>query len=695
MPRTAVFCLCVFLMAMSSQGTQAPQIDQGRIETPALDVDINYGKLPLYFIPNAGQVDEKALFYADTSRYTLWLTRNGLVFDSTRSTDQPHVFERDVSRLEFIDPNPYTAIIPEDRAAYRVSYFNQKDKADWRAGIETSRAVLYADLYPDIDLRIYGVEKEIEYDFIVRPGGDTRDIGFEYRDVQGTRLDTSGNLIIETEFGEMRHTRPVAFQEIDGRRVAVEARFANIGENAYGFRVGEYDRSRDLIIDPLVIVYATYIGGSNGEGSTYVAVDSTGAAYLTSWINSKTFPTKNPLFPKFSGVTDSCVTKVSPEGNALVYSTYLGGIERDGGLDIAVDDAGAAYVTGVAREGFPTQNALYEYQGMADAFITKVDPTGTALVYSTCFGGSDWDRSHGIAVDAKGNAYICGITWSTDMPTRRAFQKKNSGNGEAFVAKIDPTGSKLIFATYLGGSGQETAIDLTIDDQGHVYIVGDTTSPDFPRLKAFQKKFAGETDTFVMKLDKKGKKLLYSTYLGGSSTDNLRAVDIDVWGNAYVIGQTASPDFPLRNALYDTLAGDIDVFITKLNPKGKKLLFSTFLGGKKVDYGQNLIVDLDQTIYIGAYTESKNFPTKDALFKKYSGEGDRILAQLSQDGQSLLFSTYFGGAKWERGYGLALDYMGGIYIGTATESKDMPVKNAFQKKLRGSSDMYLVKLIKE
>ncbi len=687
--------LIISLVSSASyQIRQTPQIDT-RPQLKKLKLDIDYGKIPLYFIPNEGQVADEALFYADTSKYTLWITKDGLVFDSLRKLDHPKQYERDVSRVTFLNADPQVEVIPEENSDYKVSYFRGKDSSRWQTGIETSHAVLYSGLYHQIDLRVYGIEQEIEYDFIVKPEGEVEDIGFKYQDVQGTKLDEEGNLIIQTIFGELIHTRPVAFQYIQSKRIEVDASFKRIGDNTYGFDVGPYDKTHDLIIDPLVIVYSTYFGGKGGEGTTYLAVDMTGAVYVCCWVSSKNYPTKNPFYSKFSGVTDANITKLSPDGKSLIYSSYLGGTEQDGPLDIAVDITGAAYLTGVARSDFPTVNALYEYQGGGDAFVVKVDPAGTALVYSTYLGGSDFDRARGMAVDDNGNAYITGLSRSTDFPTKKAFQKKNAGIGDAFLTKINPTGSALVFSTYFGGSEEETGLDVAIDDKHNIYIIGDTVSKDIPKKKAFQKKNAGGNDTFVAKFNKYGKKLIYSTFLGGAATEETRDIDVDMWGNAYIIGKTNSSDFPTKNALYPTLAGDYDVYLTKLKPNGKKLAFSTYMGGAQADAGFKVIDAMDNTIYIGGVTESKKFPTKDAFMKKYQGNGDVFLAQLSADGQNLIFSTFFGGSKWDRGVGLDIDNMGGIYLASGTESPDIPVKNAFQKNKKGLTDMFITKFKKE
>jgi hypothetical protein len=325
-----------------------------------------------------------------------------------------------------------------------VSYFKGKDSSTWHTGIGTSKAVLYQNLYPHIDLRIYGVEQEIEYDFIVKPGGKVIDIGFDYQNAQGTKLDAGaatldeeGNLVIQTAFGELSHTHPIAYQKIRGERFEVSCAFKCYDNNTFGFEVDPYNKDHDLIIDPLVIVYATYIGGKGGEGSTGVSVDSTGAAYLTCWVSSKNFPTKNALYPKYGGdPTDACITKLSPDGKSLVYSSYLGGPERDGPIDILVDETSAACITGRASDGFPLANPLQEFRGIGDAFVTKVPPPGPRSSIPLFSAAQAGKGGYGMDLDYMGGIYVATHTTSSDMPVKNAFQQNMKGGNDMYIVKL-------------------------------------------------------------------------------------------------------------------------------------------------------------------------------------------------------------------------------------------------------------------
>jgi uncharacterized repeat protein (TIGR02543 family) len=486
----------------------------------SLKISPDYGTTALYFIPNEGQVHDKALFYAKASRYTLWMTKEGLVFDSsrrieTRENESPPIHrkdrynpegitcERDVSRLIFLNSKKNAEVVPVGRTEHKVNYFIGKDKSKWLTNIQTSRAVLYKELYRNIDLRVYGTEKQIEYDFIVRPGGKILDISFEYRDVEKTEIDKAGNLVIETKFGELEHAKPECYQVIEGEKIQVEARFKRIENNTYGFKVEEYNRNYELIIDPLVLVYSTYLGGSDNDFGRGIAIDTQGAAYVTGETLSTDFPTQNPIQGSNAGIVDVFITKVNSAGDAFVYSTYLGGSDFDNGFAIAVDTEGAAYVTGDSESNdFPTQNPIQgSNAGYSDVFITKVNSVGDAFVYSTYLGGSDFDNGFAIAVDTEGAAYVTGETQSNNFPTQNPIQGTYAGGEDVFITKVNSAGDALVYSTYLSGSGDDYGRGIAVDTQGAAYVTGETWSTDFPMQDPIQGSIAGLIEAFITKLN--------------------------------------------------------------------------------------------------------------------------------------------------------------------------------------------------
>jgi len=523
-----LFVLLIFLSIQGSTSLeQKNQIQSNQAQLKSKDSSQNlnlspdFGKIPLYFIPNRGQVDETALFYARTSRYTLWLTEEGLVFDSTRRTKkestnskrlspedinyhEDYKYDRDVLRLIFINTNTKFDVVPLNDTEHKVNYFIGKDESKWRSNIQTSRAVLYKELYPNIDLKVYGIEKQIEYDFVVRPGGQVSDIGFEYKDVEKTRIDKEGNLVVETEFGELENAKPVCYQVIEGERVEIQAEFMKIGDNNYGFKVKGYNRNYELIIDPVVSIYSTYLGGSDGDYGNGIAVDSEGAAYVTGDTSSTDFPTKNPIQGTNAGEIDIFIAKVNSSGSALIYSTYFGGSNWDLGFSIAVDSESAAYVTGYTNSiDFPTLNPIQSSYGGGpwDAFITKVNSSGSGIIYSTYLGGSEWDLGFGIAVDLEGEAYVTGETSSTDFPTKNPIQGTYAGESDIFIAKVNSSGSAFIYSTYLGGgSDWDLGRYIAVDSEGAAYVTGQTKSIDFPTQNPIQGTNAGLGDAFIAKL---------------------------------------------------------------------------------------------------------------------------------------------------------------------------------------------------
>ena len=705
--------LFMFLVLLSFKNVivvKAENQDQRQKISKSLKISPDYAKIPLYFIPNEGQINEKALFYAKASRYTLWMTEEGLVFDSIKRTkkkenesrsshpkdrNNPEDFtcERDVSRLIFLNSKKNSEVIPTDRTEHKVNYFIGKDRSKWQTNIQTSRAVLYKELYRNIDLRVYGIERQIEYDFIVKPGGEISDISFEYKDIEHTEIDKCGNLIVETKFGKLEHAKPECYQVIEGERVQVEAEFKRIEAKTYGFRVEEYNRNYELIIDPLVLVYSTYLGGSNNDYGWAIAVDSEGAAYVTGYTWSTDFPTQNAYQGSMPGLYNIFITKINPAGDALVYSTYLGGSGDDCAWGIAVDSQGAAYVTGrTTCADFPTQNPIQgTYGGEIDVFITKINSSGNALVYSTYLGDSNRDYGYDIAVDSQGAAYITGETWSAGFPTQNPIYL-DQGGIDAFITKVNSSGSALVYSTYLGGSDNDYGYGIAVDTQGAAYVVGSSTSVDFPTQNPIQGTHAGGEDVFITKVNSAGDALVYSTYLGGAQYDNGIAIAVDSQGAVYVTGYTDSEDFPTQNPIQGTHAVGEDVFITKVNSTGDALVYSTYLGGYDDDYGRDIAVDTLGKAYVAGHTWSTDFPTQNPFQETYPGGGEAFITVIHPSGDALVFSTYLGGSNTDNGWSIAVDSEAAVYVTGETDSTDFPTQTPIQGTNAGIIDAFISKL---
>lgn len=677
----------------------------------------DFGRIPLYFIPNQGQVDGQVAFYAKTSSYTLWLTEQGLIFDSVRRRapqgsggnetqrtkpgleTAPGVFENDTSRLIFIGAAPRPRSTAGRLSGHRVNYFHGNDPAQWRTEIPTSLDVLYPDLYPDIDLSIYGKERAIEYDWIVKPGGRPEAIRFAYRDMRTTRLDREGNIVVETSFGPLVHRKPHSFQDIEGRRIPVDSRFTNLGDNTYGFMIGEYDGRYPLTIDPVILVYSTFLGGAFRDEARSIAVDKAGCAYVAGFTESSHFPLKNPADGSIVN-TEAFLTKFAASGTELIYSSFLGGSGADEAYGVAVGSDRSAYVVGRTNStNFPiTSGYCCVPRGGWDIFVAQFSPSGSVLTHSTYWGGTGTDYGFGIAVDAGGAVYVAGCTSSRDIGGYGAFYKDHRGGmWDGYVWKMTRSWKAVFFATYWGGSGDDVIYDIALDDAESVYLTGSTDSDDFPVANAFRSTKKTGKDIFVTKFNPYGDAIAYSTFLGGKGDEEGLAIAVDATRTAYVTGHTTSADFPIKYA-YDPIyngksSSDWDAFITKFTPSGHSLVFSTYLGGAGSDEGRGIAVLGDGTIYVAGTTYSKNFPLLDPYDSKMEMAPDVFIAKFTAKGEELVFSTYLGGSdSGDWCMDLALHSGGTAFVTGYTHSFNFPLKNAFDHSYNGTGDAFVTRL---
>jgi hypothetical protein len=514
----------------------------------------------------------------------------------------------------------------------KANYLVGNDPSKWRTGVPLYAKVRARDVYPGIDVVYYGNGEQLEHDFVVAPGADSARIRIAFEGQSGRlRIDERGDLVVPMPGGEVIQRVPVTYQERAGEREPVIARYAlsDVTDESgkrqeVGFAVDAYDATRPLVIDP-ILAYSTYLGGGNndGYGDTSIAVDAAGSVYVTGLTSSADFPTHAALDAALSGESDVFVTKLTPDGSALVYSTYLGGSGVDFGFGIAVDAAGSAYVVGLTLSSdFPTQSALQPTfaGGPQDNFVSKLSPAGNALVYSTYLGGTGFEVNMGdIAVDAAGSAYVAGSTYSTDFPTQSPIPIAGGGGGDLdlYVAKLVPSGSSLIYSTYLGGtsSGTELAYGIAVDAAGSAYVTGETDSLDFPMQTPFQGTCTASC-AFAAKLAPTGTALAYSTYLGGGFTTRSVGEDIavDAAGGAYVVGWTNDVVFPTTPGAFQTSGqGFVDTFVTKLTPAGTQLAYSTRLGGNFDDFGHGIAVDRTGGAFVVGQTSSTNFPLASAF----------------------------------------------------------------------------------
>jgi hypothetical protein len=660
--------------------------------------------LPLAFVANAGQVDSRARYYAQGSGYGFYFTRREAALSFVQGRRGA------AHALHFVGASPAVVLQARGRLAGTVNYMVGANRAKWHTGLPSYREVVYRGLWPGIDMTVRGRGGALKYEFLVRAGARVGDIRLAYRGAKSLTLSPGGSLLIGTGLGTLKDSRPVSYQRTGGRRVSVASHYALRAHDGYGFALGAgYDSRHSVIIDP-GLDYSTYLGGVSRDVGIGVAVDRDGSAYV-SGVTSAGFPTTPGAFQLTNpGTADGFVAKLNPAGSALVYSTYLGGSDEDFPNDIAVDQAGNAFLTGQTYSSdFPTTPAAFQAGDPdptagdvgADAFVTKLNPSGTALVYSTYLGGSSeglFDSLNGIEVDRAGNAYVAGSVCTSSFPTTPgAFQPgdpspgpcdpdvERPDNNTPVVSKLNAAGSALVYSTYLGGKSFANLNGLTVDKEGNVYVTGPVDG-DFPTTPhTFQAADpAPGTDAFVTKLNAAGSALTYSTYLGGSSDDEGGlGIGVDEGGFAYVAGRTGSSDFPLTRKAYDTtLSGEDDAFVTKLNRTGTALVYSTLLGGSGFEEPHfSVAIDDDGRAYVMGTTDSTDFPTTPGASQPTYGGGslDAFVTRLNTTGSALDGSTYLGGNSRDVASNIALDRRNRAYVTGSTSSTNFPATaGAFQ-----------------
>jgi hypothetical protein len=605
-----------------------------------------YGRLPLSFEANRGQTDARVAFLARGPGYTLFLTPAGAMLALRR----PSASGADVAdapapvgaalRLQLLGANPTPELSGFDELPGKVNYFLGSDSASWRADIPTYARVRYREIYPGVDLVDHGNQGQLEYDFILAPGADPGVIRLDFAGTEDKAIDARGDLVLGIAGGEVRQRRPLGYQDVAGARQEVAVRYALRGEGQVSLEAGPYDSGRPLVINS-TLAYSTFLGGTGRDQGSAIAVDATGSAYVTGTTESAHFPTTDGAFTtSFNGGHDVFVAKLDPTGSALAYSTFLGTSEGDWGSGVAVDGAGHAYVTGMTwGADFPTTPDAFSssLNGRRDAFVTKLNPTGSALAYSTFLGGTSLDEGSGIAVDGAGSAYVTGSTLSADFPTTPGAFA-TTHNGGAFVTKLDPTGSALAYSTFLRSTGRDQGSAIAVDATGSAYVTGTTRSADFPTTPgAFDTSFNGNYDVFVAKLGLDGSALAYSTFLGSSSDDYGNGIAVDGAGSAYVTGMTYGAGFQTTAGAFDT-----------------------------------------------------SFEGRDA---------EAFVTKLDPTGSALAYSTFIGGTNQDSGHhqvaghGIAVDGAGSAYVAGTTESADFPTTpGAFDTTHNGGSDIFVAKL---
>ena len=651
----------------------------------------------VYFEPNRGQADLSVAFIARSPEYAVALQRDGsAVYRSPAPLTIELVGQRAPAAAEGEQPVPSV-----------TNYYRGTATGEWHTGIPHYGRVRFDGVYPGIDLLWRSREADLEYAFVAGAGADPNQIRVRFRGARSVSLDGQGNLVLETPAGVIRHRRPRAWQEIAGRRMDVAVELRLQGATA-GFRLGPYDHRRPLWIDP-VVSYSTYVGGAgydaayamatDGAGGIYMtgatasiafpaqgssvsgnndafvmkfnasgdlvyttilasnantsgqalAADSSGNVYLAGTTEASNFPaTKGAWQTVFGGVADAFAAKLDANGN-LVYASYIGGAGQDTGTGIAIDTAGNAYVSGYTSALFPaTKGAAQTLYagGFSDAFVVKLNPAGSAAVYSTLLGGTGNDEAAAIAVDAAGHACIAGYTDSANLAVYPAPQPWQGGEGDALVACLNATGTAWTMVSYLGGSNLDQAYALTIDAVGALYVAGTTYSPDFPVTSGvFQPANAGGYDAFLAKLNAGGATMAYATYLGGNGSDAATTLAVGSAGDVWIGGYTTSTNFPLSGAWQTVAGGSFDGFVAHLSPSAGTLLTSSYLGGSGDDRVLGVALDSSGLVFAAGSTLSANFPvTRDAMQGQAPAGMNAFFAAISPSAYAISGQVMQGGA---------------------------------------------------
>lgn len=675
--------------------------------SPRPDAAPAVGDLPLTFVPNAGQHAEHVRYAGRTGNAMFAFAADGVTMGLRRGAQATDV------RLGFPGADPDVSIVGRDITAGRVNVLHGSDPRGWQTDLPTYRTVVYQDLWPGIDLAFRDAGGALKYEFVVRPGASAANIALAYDGADAVTLGDDGALTIDTALGALRDEAPHSYQQVGVRRVKVDSRFVVDGATVR-FALGHHDPTLPLVVDP-GIAYATLVGGAADDTAATIAVDAAGHAYIAGRARSGNFPTTPGAAQPASagGYSDAYVTKLSPDGRSLVWSTYLGGALSDAAFGLAIDALGNVYVAGSTESvNFPVTAGAYDTQhnGKSDVFVAKLRSDGSTLVYSTYLGASEDDVAYDVAVGAAGDAYVTGYTWQNEFvafPTTpgafdtRPVRSPSTGiHSEAFVTRLDPSGSGLMYSTYLGGISGDTARAIEVDATGAAYVTG-LTGGDFPTTAgAFDTSYGGPQDGFVTKVAPSGTALVWSTYLGGSSSDSSIGLDVDPEGNVYVTGQTSSADFPTTPGVWDRSydGSPGDAFVTKLDPSGASLRWSTYLGGGNGDYGQAIVVDAAGRAHTTGYTRSTTFPTPNSTIPAIDptfngGLWDAFVTRFSADGSTLEHATYLGGGGNETGFGIALAPDGQVLVAGDSSSADFPTTaGAYQAGLAGGSDAFVARL---
>ncbi len=677
-PRTSRFTAVLFGLGL---GCAIPYT--GSAQAPALAAP---GDGVLAFEVNRGQFDQRVRYAGRTPGGSVYLTDSEAVY-VLPMPDAGDRHQQLALRMRWLGASERLTLSAGAPLPQHSNYLRGNDPAQWQTDVPSFASVRYDGLYPGVSMVWTGkLAGNSQYDFVLAPQADASAIALKFEGAESLQLDSNGNLLIHTAAGTLTHTRPVSYQVVDGRRRPVQSGFTVDGLQV-GFNLGSYDRSLPVTIDPTVelqrLAFSTFLGGTGNEQGDDLVVDRMGNIYVTGSTRSAGFPTTAGVFdPSFAAADDVFVTKLAGSGASLIYSTFIGDSGNESGTGIDIDDSGQVYLTGpTSSPGFPTTPGAYDtsFNGNTDIFVLKLSAGGNALVYSTFIGSGGFDESVDLVRDSSNNVIVAGRSVSGNPvypTTANAFDTSFNGTNDVIVSKLAASGANLLYSTFLGGSANDAANAMALGADGQVYVTGfsaasGASATDYPTTPgAFQTLHAGQNDIFVSRINTAqsgAASLVYSTFIGGTSSDSANGIALDPAGNAVIAGMVLSGGgYPIVVGAYDNSPnGALDVVVTALNPTGSALVYSTYIGGSGSEVASAIQTDRAGNTHLTGYTidAAVDYPTTAGAYSvTHAGGHDVFMSKLSANGSTLQYSTLIGGLGDDDGQGLALDSAGNVYL---------------------------------
>ncbi|MCX6257919.1 MAG: SBBP repeat-containing protein [Bacteroidia bacterium] len=690
-----LFFLVIFCLSARDAFSQYLSVSQNKISKQNTESKISHNQ----FIKNLGQWDSRVLFMTKQKGLNAWLTRDGMIYDFyhenisqvNKITDNGR---QDISRrsghviaMRYGNSGNVTASGTEKKDEY-YNYFIGNDPTKWASDVPLFYEVKVENMYPGISYRYYFDGQGLRYDILLSPGADISMINMTYQGAEAVSINDNGDLVLKTSLGDVIQNQLFAYQETDGKRNGVRCSFVVKNDGKIGFDAEWKDRTKPLIIDPLV--FSTFVGSSSLDQINDIAVDASGIV-ITGKTAGVNFPTTTGAYDiSQNGNTDAFVAKLNPSGSGLVFSTFIGGSYNDEGDGVSIGTNGIIIMAGSSSSSdYPTTSGVYDHTFnhvsnlWYDCVISKFNANGNILSWSTFLGGSsDSNFSSKVSVDPQGKVTVLGYTYSNDFPvTTGSYDNTFNGSSDIFVTRLNNTGVSLIFSTFVGGSGSDIANKMVQDGSGNIYVCGMTNSSDFPvTLGTFDHTYNNGGDGFVFQLNYLGTSVGFATYIGGSGNDVCNGISLDGNNNIYVTGSTISSDFPVTTGAYSTsITSNLsnDAFVLKMNTSGTSLIYSTYIGGSNEDCGNIITVDASGNAIIAGYTASNDFPTESFSYdNSFNGAEDVFVSKINSSGSGILYSTFIGGVNNDIATGMIISGNSFIIAGN-TYSPDYPRSEQF------------------